>query len=52
MTDGVGNHSYLKTGLNLMFNENVGFALTYKVGEDAPLFAIERSVTGALAVKF
>lgn len=51
-TDGVGNHSYLKTGLNLMFSENVGFGLTFKVGEDAPVFAKERLLTGALTVKF
>lgn len=52
ITSSAGTHSYLKTGLNLMFNENIGFSLTYHLGEDAPNFSKENALTGALAVQF
>lgn len=43
---------YLTAGANFMFNENVGFKLTLKLGRDAPQFAEEKTLGGALSVKF
>ena len=43
---------YLVAGSNLMFNKNVGFTLTFKLGDDAPQFTYEQTIAGALSVKF
>ena len=45
-------HRYLQTGLNFGFNDNVGFALTYTVGEQSPEFAHQRTLAGSLTVTF
>jgi hypothetical protein len=45
-------HDYVTAGLNLMFNDNVGFKLTVKVGADAPQFKYEETLGGALSLKF
>jgi hypothetical protein len=46
------SHNYLKTGVNFMFNDHVGFSLDYSVGQDSPKFTREESVTGAFTIGF
>jgi hypothetical protein len=45
-------HDYLTIGSNFMFNKNVGFKLTFRVGDDAPQFTYEQTIAGALSMKF
>lgn len=44
--------NYLKTGVNFMFNDYVGFSLDYSVGRDSPKFTREESFTGAFTIGF
>ena len=49
--DGSG-HDYVTAGASFLFNENIGFKLTLKLGQDAPQFKYEETLGGALSVKF
>jgi hypothetical protein len=46
------SHNYLKTGVNFMFNDSVGFSLDYSVGQDSPKFTNEKSFAGAFTIGF
>jgi len=46
------SRNYLDTGLDLEFNDNVGFTLQYTIGEDSPKFVREQMFKGGLTVKF
>ena len=45
-------HRFFQTGVNFGFNDNLGFALTYTVGEQAPEFTHQRTLAGSLTVTF
>lgn len=45
-------HSYLETGVDVMFNENVGWTLLYKLGETSPEFEDINLLTTGITVKF
>ena len=50
--DAKKDHNYFQTGAVLGFNENVGFNLTYTVGEQSPEFRHEHTLTGSLTIGF
>jgi hypothetical protein len=45
-------HGYFQTGMNFGFTSNVGFSLTYTIGEQSPEFKHEHLLTGSLTVGF
>jgi hypothetical protein len=45
-------HSYLETGLDMMFSKNVGWTVLYKVGENTPDFVDANLLTTGITVKF
>ena len=46
------SHHFFDTGLVLGLTKNIGFDLTYTVGEQSPSFAHEHKLVGALTVAF
>lgn len=51
-TDNQSWHTYLETGLDIMFNKNVGFTALYKTGEMSPDFDQTNLFTSGITVKF
>jgi hypothetical protein len=52
LENGAQTHNFFVSGLEFDINKNFGFAMTYKVGKEAPKFERVHTFGGAFTIRF